>query len=361
MAESEREQDMVQCTSLTHSDPVTPQVKVMLMKMVVGLGLGTTGARQGWVRVFETGKSNEFPLCGMSVTHVNGMSMDDTCITVGDMCLWKVCSVSETPTGPSQPLRIEALNPPIALMNREVRFIYISPYSDPLETPQPYDAPAFENICGGQCFTHNAQFQKMFYPVELDSGFASIMNNDPTSFGGVQELYTLAGTATFRLNTGNGGRMAFKGVSDPYYLDSIIRAIAPAESWDAAQVHESLHVHMAVVTMRLGRCLWAHPGCLFEQHLCAVLPEGTVIPSVLVDADISGAHMKLTCWEALYEMVGSPYEADDSEITASISVTIRGSICMRFAWRAHAKWSLALRDKLLRHTAVFGAAVQMCS
>lgn len=312
----------------------------MLMQMSVCLGVGTKGARQGWVRIFHTGMGNELPSSDMKATHVNGLSMQKTFITVNDLCQMGVCLVSATPSGPSHPLRMEALNPPIALSNHVIDFIYFGQFSDASAIPQPYHAPVFDNICGSGKLNYNAEFGTMFHSKQC-TGFC-VTTESSTYFGTVHDMYTLAGTATFRWTKNVGGSMTFKGVKDPGFLNRMVAALAPTGSWDRTLANGLLYVHLAVVTMRLGRSIWAYDGCLFEEYLCAVLPAGTVVPTVLVDQDISGTvctrakmqfctyfipisggHLKILKWRGLYEFVGATHGAEESNITATISVTIR--------------------------------------
>lgn len=250
------------------------QSGTMLMQMSVCLESGVIGARHGFVRLFQRQTGNELPVDVIRARYVNGRSLERNVITVGDMCQMGVCSLSETTTGTSQVFRMQALDPPSALLNRRVYILSFFLVADVSEAPHPYSEPVLDNICGAGTLLFDAEFDSMFHGVQSDGCGYSPMTKTLTYFGTVHEMYTIAGTATFRWVKRVGGSISFKGVKDPDFLNRIIYAICPGESWDRTLADGALYVHMAVVTMRLGRNTWAYSGCLLERYMCTALPQG---------------------------------------------------------------------------------------
>lgn len=114
------------------------------------------------------------------------------------------------------------------------------------------------------------------FPLEQDDeSWSPFLTRVHSKFGLCTEMYTVQGTASFRVSKEEVAIMNFKGVRDARtFMGMLQRTLGPA--WDHGDEPLPVHVHMAIVALILGRAVSVGPACLMMDVLEGVLPCNSI-------------------------------------------------------------------------------------
>lgn len=161
---------------------------------------------------------------------------------------------------------------------------------------------AFHNICGtaslhvcrgmrqllsrgevrvaAQCVREVLQVADHLPPGQADESWNPFLTRVQSKFGVCTEMYTVQGTATFRVSKDELPMMNFKGVRDTRVFMGMLQQTL-GRAWDHGDEPLPVHVHMAIVAMILGRAVSVGPACLMIDVLEGVLPYDSLESSCM--------------------------------------------------------------------------------
>lgn len=209
---------------------------------------------------------------------------------------------------------------------------------------------SYQNICGTVRLGDTSSLRAVLR--DRGVGRNPLLVRVSTRFGCCTEMYTLHGTAAFRDTPQDGLSMSFKGVRDVGGLCTALDGVVGRE-WALAREGACTLVHMAIVTLVLGRGVSIGQDCLLLHTLRRVTSEACITPCILLEDNFGGVHFQVSDWGLIHGLgvgpgAGGARPAEAGRATASVvTVTYRGSMIIRFSWDPPTPWSDAVAGQVL--------------
>lgn len=261
------------------------------------------------------------------------------------------------------PVEASPTCPPVHLLDEVVSSVQVVRMGDAqrgagAERARP---ASFQNICGTVRLGDTAPLRALL--CDLGDGRNPLLVRVSTRFGCCTEMYTLHGTAAFRDTSQEGLSMSFKGVRDVGGLCTALDEVVGRE-WALAREGACTLVHMAIVTLVLGRGVSIGQDCLLIYTLRRMTSDACIKPCVLLEDNFGGVHFQVSDWGPIHDLAagkgaGGARPAAVGRATASVvTVTYRGSMIIRFSWDPPTPWSdRVARQVLADADALAGACI----
>lgn len=172
--------------------------------------------------------------------------------------------------------KMREMSPPRFLTNKGVSYLHV--IRQQIQKRRVMNAKrgaAFHNICGTAPLQACRGMRALLAHGEGGEHWIPFLTRVHSKFGVCTEMYTIQGTASFRVSREDVVVMNFKGVRS---VDSFMALLHEtlAGAWDHGEEPLPVHVHMAIVALIIGRAVSVAPGCLMMDVLEGMLPRDTL-------------------------------------------------------------------------------------